>query len=236
MNTRLDEIEGANIASLDRRNFMKASGGLLIAFSFVDPLSVMAKTATADVSVAPPDAARLYAWIAIHPDNTATLFTGKVDTGTGIEIALAQIAAEELDFPIDRLSVVMGTTSKTVDQGPSYGSRTVRYAGPQIRHAAAAGRQALLELGAAHFKLPVGQLTTKNGSVFVVSAGAPGQPVSYGELVAGKQLDMTIDVSGKTFSMKVAPGAVLKDPSTYTVVGRPVHRKDIPGKVTGQFN
>ena len=52
----------------------------------------------------PPDAARLYAWLAIHPDNTATLFTGKVDTGTGIEIALAQIAAEELDFPVERLT------------------------------------------------------------------------------------------------------------------------------------
>src|SRR6185312_2433598 len=113
-------------APLNRRRFVQASGGLLIAFSINDPLSALAQTATGNVSVAPPDAARLDAWLAIHPDNTATLFTGKVDTGTGIEIALAQIAAEELDFPIGRLSVVMGTTSKTVDQGPSYGSRTVR--------------------------------------------------------------------------------------------------------------
>ena len=233
MNARLGKLEGADIASLDRRNFVKASGGLLIAFSFVDTLGAMAQTATGNGSVAPPDAARLYAWIAIHPDNTGTLFTGKVDTGTGIEIALAQIAAEELDFPIDRLSVVMGTTSKTVDQGPSYGSRTVRYAGPQIRHAAAAGRQALLDLAATHFKLPASQLSAKNGRAFVVAA--PAQSISYGELVAGKRLNMTIEASGKAFSMKVAPGAALKDPSTYTVVGRSVRRKDIPGKVTGQF-
>ncbi|MEO7198713.1 MAG: molybdopterin cofactor-binding domain-containing protein [Dokdonella sp.] len=127
----------------------------------------------------------------------------------------------------------MGTTSKTVDQGPSYGSRTVRYAGPQIRHAAAAGRQVLLDLGATHFKLPAGRLSAKDGKVFVVDA--PARSISYGELVAGKRLDMTIGASGTAFSLKVAPNAVLKDPSAYTVVGQPVRRKDIPGKVTGQF-
>ncbi len=236
MNAKTDTMHAANVAALDRRHFMKASGGLVIAFSLVDPLVAMAQTAAGgagNVSVAPPDAARLYAWIAIHPDNTATLFTGKVDTGTGISIALAQIAAEELDFPIERLSVVMGTTSRTVDQGPSYGSRTVRYAGPQIRHAAAAGRQALLDLGATHFKLPAGQLSAKDGKVFVV--GTPTRSISYGELVTGKRLEMTIGANGKAFSLKVAPDAVLKDPAAYTVVGQPVRRKDIPGKVTGQF-
>ncbi|MEO7127423.1 MAG: molybdopterin cofactor-binding domain-containing protein, partial [Rhodoferax sp.] len=236
MNARLDTMDAANVGALDRRKFMKASGGLVIAFSLVDPLVAMAQTAAGtggNVSMAPPDAARLSAWIAIHPDNTATLFTGKVDTGTGISIALAQIAAEELDFPVERLSVVMGTTSKTVDQGPSYGSRTVRYAGPQIRHAAAAGRQVLLDLGATHFKLPAGRLSAKDGKVFVVDA--PARSISYGELVAGKRLDMTIGASGKVFSLKVAPDAVLKDPFAYTVVGQPIHRKDIPGKVTGQF-
>src|SRR6185437_5029297 len=233
MNARGGAIRDADMASPDRRHFMKASGGLLIAFSFMDPLRAMAQTAAGNAPAAAPDAARLDAWIAIHPDDTATLFTGKVDTGTGIEIALAQIAAEELDFPIDRLSVVMGTTSKTIDQGPSYGSRTVRYAGPQIRHAAAAGRQALLDLAATHFKLAAGRLTARNGRVFVT--GVPARSINYGELVAGKRLNMTIGASGKTFSMKVAPGAVLKDPYTYTVVGRSVPRKDIPGKVTGRF-
>ena len=223
------------MASPSRRDFMKASGGLLIAFTLLDPKSIMAETVASGASTAapPPDAARLYAWLAIRPDNTATLFTGKVDVGTGIETALAQIAAEELDFPVDKLDVVMGTTSHTVDQGPSYGSRTVRYAGPQIRHAAAAGRQALLNLAAAHFKLPAHQLAARNGAIAVV--GDPSKSISYGELVAGKRLDMAIDVSGKTFDMKVAPNAIVKDPSTYTVVGQPVPRKDIPAKVTGQF-
>ena len=108
----------------------------------------------------------------MNPDNTATLFTGKVETGTGVGTALAQIAAEELDFPLDRLDVVMGTTSQTVDQGPSYGSRTIRYAGPQIRQAAAAGRLVLLRLAAAHFNAPVDQLVTRSGTISLT--GSPG--------------------------------------------------------------
>lgn len=136
MNAKGNEKQSAADLAVSRRAFLKSSGGLVVAFSLLGPA---ASADTAQESLAPPAAGKLYAWLAVHPDNTATLFTGKVETGTGVQTALAQIAAEELDFPVDRLDVLMGTTSKTVDQGPTYGSMTVRYAGPQIRHAAAAG-------------------------------------------------------------------------------------------------
>jgi nicotinate dehydrogenase subunit B len=125
---------------LSRRGFLGASGGLVIAFTLFGPKAADAAAPAPGMpagagagDLVPPPADKLYAWLAVNPDNTATLFTGKVETGTGVGTALAQIAAEELDFPLDRLDVVMGTTSQTVDQGPSYGSRTIRYAGPQIR-------------------------------------------------------------------------------------------------------
>lgn len=234
MNTRFDKAQGATRAALGRRDFLKASGGLVIAFSLLDVPGAMAATASAaDAVTAPPPAGKLYAWLAIHPDNTATLFTGKVEVGTGVETALAQIAAEELDFPVDKLEVVMGTTSETVDQGPTYGSMSVRYAGPQIRHAAAAGRAALLDLAAAHFGVPASQLSSKEGSISVI--GDRSGSVTYGALVEGKRLDMDIDVSGEAFDLKVAPDARIKDASTYRVVGQSVPRKDIPAKVTGAF-
>ncbi|MGH7056312.1 MAG: molybdopterin cofactor-binding domain-containing protein [Acetobacteraceae bacterium] len=233
-----------------RRGFLRGSGGFVVAFSLLAPFAADAATAgtrygaTASAagaaidaspraSFAPPPASRLYAWLAVHPNERATLYTGKVELGTGTQTALAQIAAEELDFPIDRLDVVMGTTSETVDQGPSYGSRTVRYAGPQIRNAAAAGRAALLDLAARHFGVTADQLIAKEGTISVL--GAPGHTISYGKLVDGKQLDMEIGASGVRFGMVVAPHARTKDPSTYTVVGKPVPRKDIPGKVTGEY-
>src|SRR6185437_2202485 len=172
-------------------------------------------------------------WLAVHPDNRETLFTGKVDTGTGTQTALAQIAAEELDFPVERLDVVMGTTSETVDQGPSYGSLAIRMAGPQIRHAAAAGRAVLLDLAAKHFKVPADRLVVREGIVEV--SGVPDQKITYGELVDGRRLNFSIGASGESFAMKVAPRVRTKDPSTYTVVGRPIRRKDIPAKATAAF-
>lgn len=232
MNTHQNDMRDA--AQLGRRGFLQTSSGLLIAFSlFGSTGTATAATDTAPGSVMPPPAGRLFAWLAVHPNNRVTLFTGKVETGTGVQTALAQIAAEELDFPVERLDVVMGTTSETVDQGPTYGSRTVRYAGPQIRHAAAAGRGALLDLAAAHFGVSANQLVAKGGTISLIDA--PQRAVTYGKLVDGKRLDIEIGASGERFGMVVAPKAHLKDPSAYTVVGKSVPRKDIPAKMTGQF-
>ena len=230
MNTKGNDMRSASDVALSRRTFLKSSGGLVIAFSLFGPA---ASAGTAQESVAPPAAGKLYAWLAVHPDNSATLFTGKIEAGTGVQTALAQIAAEELDFPFDRLDVVMGTTSKTVDQGPTYGSMTVRYAGPQIRHAAAAGRQALLDLAAKHFAVPADQLVAREGKISVLRS--PGRTATYGELVDGKRLNIDIGASGERFAMKVAPNVRTKDPSKYTVVGRPVARKDIPDKIMARF-
>jgi CO/xanthine dehydrogenase Mo-binding subunit len=238
----VSESSGLSDFGARRREFLKTSGGLVLGFSLLGPLAAMAQqpatripaSATGAAEAFPAvDPARLDAWLAIHPDNTATLFTGKVEQGNGSPNALAQIAAEELDFPFDKLFVVMGTTTTTVDQGPTYGSMAVRYAGPQIRHAAAAGRQVLLSMAATRLKVPVERLDVRDGVVFV--ANAPGRSITYGELVDGKRLDMAIGATGKTFGMKVAPDAKLKDPSKYSIVGTSVPRKDIPGKVTGEF-
>lgn len=247
MNTqRRDEIDTVELVEFgaSRRAFLKTSGGLVLGFSLFAPAIATAATRDLrlDTSVTAMnrngpfpavDPAKLNSWIAIHPDNTATLFTGKVEQGNGAPNALLQIAADELDFPYDRFYLVMGSTTETVDQGPSYGSMAVRYAGPQIQHAAAAGRQVLLDMAGKHFGMPADKLTASAGVITV--AGASGKSITYGELVGGKRLDVAIGASGKTFGMKVAPNARLKDPSKYTVIGNSVLRKDIPGKTTGQF-
>ncbi|HTU54400.1 MAG TPA: molybdopterin cofactor-binding domain-containing protein [Acetobacteraceae bacterium] len=239
MSAQRSEGPAASAPALGRRGFLQASGGLVIAFALFGPAEAEAATtgsaagSAAPGSILPPPAGKLYAWLAVKPDNSVTLFTGKVETGTGVETALAQIAAEELDFPVERLDVVMGTTSETVDQGPSYGSRTIRYAGPQIRHAAAAGRLVLLRLAAAHFNVSVNQLVASGGTISLI--GSPGRTVTYGALVAGRRLNYEIGASGTSFGMNVAPNVRTKDPSSYTVVGRSVARKDIPGKMTGQY-
>src|SRR5712692_5901547 len=76
-------------------------------------------------------------WLAIAPDGTLTVFSGKVELGTGVRTALAQIVAEELDVPIERIRLVMGDTERTPDEGYTAGSTTIANGGSALRQAAA---------------------------------------------------------------------------------------------------
>ena len=113
-----------------------------------------------------------------------TAFTGKTDLGQGNQTALAQIVAEELDVPFDRVRMVMGDTASCVDQGSTVGSLTIALAGPQLRQAAANGRRALLTLAATELDVPADRLTVEDGVVSPV--GDASRRVSYGELVDGQ--------------------------------------------------
>ena len=79
----------------------------------------------------------LDAWIRINADGTATVFTGKVELGQGIVTALAQIAAEELDLPLARVSMISGDTGRTPNEGMTAGSQSIENSGTALRMAAA---------------------------------------------------------------------------------------------------
>ena len=128
---------------LSRREFLKGTGALIVSFNLFPPaLDLFAQSAPAGE----PDPTQLDSWIAVSQDGTVTIFTSKVELGTGIETALAQIAAEELDVSWKKVKVDMGDTAKTIDQATTSGSRTIERAGPQMRQAAAAARKELLRL------------------------------------------------------------------------------------------
>jgi CO/xanthine dehydrogenase Mo-binding subunit len=132
--------------SFSRRQFLKGAGVLIVGFNlFPRTPSLFGQTAPATADLDPH---ALDSWIAVNQDGTVTVFTSKVELGTGIETALAQIAAEELEVSWRRVKVVMGDTALTVDQSATGGSRTIERAGPQIRQAAAAARKELLRLAA----------------------------------------------------------------------------------------
>ena len=85
-------------------------------------------------------------FLAIDAKGMCTVYSGKVDLGTGTDTALRQMAAEELDLPLtpDQPSC-RGDTALTPDQGTTWGSLTIQVGGIQIRQASAAARAALLE-------------------------------------------------------------------------------------------
>ena len=133
------------------------------------------------------DATQLDSWLAVAQDGSVTVFTSKVELGTGVVTALAQMVAEELDVPFRQIKMDTGDTSKTIDQGMTVAARTVERAGPQLRQAAAAARQELLKLASARLQAPAEQLTVRDGVVSV--AGNPAKKISYGNLIGGKRFN-----------------------------------------------
>src|SRR5437870_9364457 len=216
-----------------RRQFLKGTGALVVSFNlFPSASSLFAQTA--DKAGGEPDPTQLDSWLAVGKDGTVTVFSGKVDLGTGVETALAQIVAEELDVPFNRIKMASLDTSKVIDQGITAGSRTVERGGPQLRQAAAVARQELLKLAAARLGSPAEQLTVKDGIVSVIGNGA--KKVSYGELIGGKQFNVKITATGTGWDMKVAPEVKAKDVKDYKVVGTSQKRIELPAKLTGEFS
>lgn len=216
---------------LTRRKFLKSTGALIISFNLLPP----ARNALAQFATLPSgdiDPTSLDSWLAITPDGFVTFYTSKVEIGTGTITALAQIVAEELDVPFDKIKMDSGDTSRTIEQGSTVGSRTIERAGPQVRQAAAAARQELLKLAAARLGAPVDKLTVTDGTVSVL--GEASKKVSYGQLIGGKKFNTRITATGTGWDMKVAPEVKAKNPSDYKVVGKPIKRTDLPTKVTGE--
>src|SRR5207344_1240349 len=181
-----------------------------LAEAAIDPNAVGPKTVAFD---------RVDGFVAIDGKGNVTVYSGKVDLGTGIDTALTQMAAEELYVPMSRIKLVTGDTLLTPDQGPTFGSLSIQNGGMQIRQACATAREALLDDAAKRLDVARGDLVIKDG---VIGAKSGAKRVAYGELVGDRRLEMKVDAKAPT-----------KDPSTYTIVGKPVARLDIPEKVTG---
>jgi nicotinate dehydrogenase subunit B len=200
---------------LTRRQFGKAAGALVLAFT-LRPGFTDAQTPKLRGSLA--NNRMLDAWLRINADGSATIFSGKVELGQGISTALAQIAAEELDLPLARISIICGDTAQTPDEGYTSGSQSIEYGGTAIRLACAEARALLVTEAAKRLGQPAEKLAVSEG---VVTA-PDGRQLGYGEVAA--ELDFDREVTGT-----VAP----KPPAQHAIVGRPVRRRDIPAKVTG---
>src|SRR5881392_1748429 len=186
------EEEGITMTSktpLSRRNFFKGAGGLIIGFSLADS-SVLPELLGApqrggqgagpDAVPGAPSAGRLDAWLHVERDGTIRVFTGKVDIGMGVETALAQIVAEELDVQPSRVALVMGDTSTTVDQGGIGGSNSISGGGRSLRNVAATARALLLQMASPRLGVPQDQLEVRNGIVRVKTDSS--KAVSYADL------------------------------------------------------
>lgn len=224
-----DALLGSNLTA-SRRIFLKASGALVVTLGVGALPGAKLLAAAAPGPYVDPDFRQLDTWIVIHPDNTATFYVGKTDGGQGTGTAFRQMMSDELDIAYDKTSLVMGCTDVTPDQGGSGGSDAIERDGWPMRRVAAEARRTLLDLGSKHLGVPVEQLVAANATIALKSDAS--KQVTYAELVGGKRFNVALtgaNVDATTGVAKVKPVNELR------VVGQPLKRYDIPGKVDGSL-
>jgi len=121
--------------SVNRRQFIKASGAIVVCFSLDarDSSSEPGGEATASFDNR----------ITINPDGSVELFLGKVELGQGISTALAQIAAQELGIAFAQIHLVTVDTDFSPDESYTFSSISIQKSGPKVREAAARAREYL---------------------------------------------------------------------------------------------
>ena len=206
--------------TMDRRAFLASSGALVVGFTWAGTAAAAAAPTLTPAKAV--DKARIESFVAIQGDGRATIYTGKVDLGNGSRTALAQLAADELDLPFDRITMVMGDTATTPDQWLTGASTTIAQGGIELRRACATARAALLARGAAKLGLSADEANCRDGAVF--SKADTARRVGYGELASAAPLELAVDAK-----------IVLKKPADYQWIGKPIPRVDIPGKLTGEW-
>jgi nicotinate dehydrogenase subunit B len=218
--------------SIDRRSLFKGAGALIVS------IGIPGAVATAEIgsTVKPPlSPDRLDSWLAVKADGDVVAYFGKMDMGQGVDVAIAQIVADELDVPFERVSIVMGDTAWTVNQGGASGSTGIQKGGIPLRNAAAEARRMLVELASQRLGVPAERLEVTDGVVIVT--GDPARKLSYGELIGGRYFDLPMTWNGKIGNDLLAEGqAKPKPPSAYKIVGQSPPRFDVPAKVFGKLD
>jgi CO/xanthine dehydrogenase Mo-binding subunit len=156
-----------------------------------------------------------------------------MDMGQGLFVAIGQMVAEELDVPFKAVTVIMGDTATSVNQGGASGSTGVQLGGKQMRVAAAEARRVLVEMAAQKLGLPADQLTVTEGVVHGKADTA--RKVSYADLIGGRYFNVQLDWNKQYGNPLYAPGkAKPKDHRDHKIIGRPIAREDIAPKVYAQ--
>ena len=201
---------------LDRRDFLKlVGGGILI--SFTVPSSWAFQERRRGGSQALPE--DFNAFLRIGEDGGVTGFTGKIEMGQGPITSLAQMLADELDVSLDSVDMIMGDTDLCPWDRGTFGSMTTRFFGPPFRAAAAEAKAVLVELAAERLGVTKDRLQTKDGAVYIKGGS---KQLSYAELAKGKNI------------LRHVKGAPLETPADFTIVGKPILRRDSLEKVTGR--
>ena len=197
-----------------RRDFLKVSavagGGMLIGFRLDQAAADQATSST------------LNAWVSIAPDGAVTLTCHRSEMGQDVYTSLSMLLAEELAVDLRRVKVVQAPVAPVyvntaIGAQITGGSTSIREAWVPLRQAGATARVMLVNAAAAQWGVPAAECRADNGTVLHGSRKA-----SYGTLAAAAA------------KLPVPQNVVLKDPSRFTVIGKPQPRLDGGAKARGR--
>lgn len=120
--------------------------------------------------------------VRVSTDGRVTVNTGAVDIGQGLATALAQVVADELELPIDRIQVLCGDTARIPYGVGTFASRGAVMAGNAVSAAASQVRAKAVELAAHLLEVAPGDVDWRDGRAWV--RGVSGRSVSLAELSA----------------------------------------------------
>src|SRR5436190_6103325 len=208
---------------MKRREFIVSSaaagGGLALGMHLPFVASAQSK-ATADAGT------EINIWVVVRPDDTCVIRVARSEMGQGTRTGLAQLVAEELECDWKKVSTESITAGQNLASKRAWGemgtggSRGIRISQDYVRRGGAAARLMLLQAAANEWNVPVGELTVQNG---VITHAASKRRTSYGKVAAA--------------AAKLTPPnekeIVLKNPRSWKVAGKPLHRLDTSDKLDG---
>ncbi len=158
--------------------------------------------------------------VEISADNTVVMQLPREEVGQGITTAFTMILAEELDARMaDVVMTLQDATPSNLMNQLTGGSASVTVLYDPLRTVAAAMRARLVTAAAQRWNVPASTLTTKDTTV----RAPDGRSATYGELSAA---------AAKVLLPQVP--ATPKDPSRFTLIGKPTNRIDARAIVTGK--
>ncbi len=183
---------------------------------------------------------REHARIALAADGSVSVYVGSSGIGQGIETIMAQIAADALSLPLDRIRILHGSTTYLREGFGSYASRATVMGGSAIMDAAANLLAAIRRSAAQRLGVAADDVRIADGA-----AHAPdGRSLAFAALASDELAADGVFASAKqTYSYGTAAAHVAVDPKTGAVavieyvvvddVGRIINPETLHGQVIG---
>ncbi|GJM28785.1 MAG: aldehyde dehydrogenase [Cyclobacteriaceae bacterium] len=210
-----------------RRKFLQNVGYISVGFSMfggcigkTDPAIAARFDYLGDLPRSMNQANQVNAWLEVSADGRVRVFSGKVELGQGIRVAVQMVAAEELDMELDKVTVHLAETDVTPNEGYTAGSGSIKSSAMSVRYAAATARTTLLQLASIKLELPIENLALYNG---VIRSTVDKKSVTIQDLLEGAQIET-----------EVKSPVQIKSKEDHKYVGKAIPREDIKKMVLGE--